>query len=266
MIAWLTKRCFRKWLSKVGDYMFKTILYGMALFVSLVIVGCTESPPVASTYDPTVEPTVQSTPTIQPGQIFQNLPDQIDVQQRYVIYLHGRIIEDEGTRPVSPVYGVYEYEEILNTLAHAGLQVIAEVRPPNTDAEQHAIKVVGQINALLDAGVPAERITVIGFSKGGAIAIFTSSRLQNERVNFVLIAICGEWVFEWTGVDLSGRVLSIYETSDEYGGSCRPLAEASTGVSSFEEIALSTGRQHGAFYTADSVWSEPVIEWILTAP
>jgi hypothetical protein len=227
-----------------------------ALLAALSITACTTSTPVPSTGDPTAGE----------GAIFQNLPDSIDAQQRYVIYLHGRIIEDEGTRPVSPVYGIYEYEETLDALAQAGLQVIAEVRPPNTDAEQYAILVADQVNTLLDAGVPAEHITVIGFSKGGGIAILTSSRLQNEHVNFVLLAICGEWVFEWPGVDLSGRVLSIYETSDDLGRSCRSLAEASTGVSSFEEIALSTGRQHGAFYAADPAWLDPVIEWILSVP
>jgi hypothetical protein len=61
-------------------------------------------------------------------------------------------------------------------------------------------------------------------------------------------------------------VLSIYETSDDLGRSCRSLAEASTSVSSFEEIALSTGRQHGAFYAADPAWLDPVIEWILSVP
>ena len=236
--------------------MTRTIPPCTALLAALSITACITSTPATSTGDPTAEE----------GAIFQSLPDPIDAQQRYVIYLHGRIIEDEGTRPVSPVYGVYEYEETLDALAQAGLQVIAEVRPPNTEAEQYAIRVADQVNTLLDAGVPAEHITVIGFSKGGGIAILTSSRLQNERVNFVLLAICGEWVFEWPGVDLSGRVLSIYETSDDLGRSCRSLAEASTGVSSFEEIALSTGRQHGAFYAADPAWLDPVIEWILSVP
>lgn len=243
--------------------MFRYIRDGIVvLFALLSTLGCTESTPVASTH----VPTEQSSPTAQQGRIFQELPDQVDDQQRYVIYLHGRIIEDEGTRPVSPVYGVYEYEEILNTLADAGLQVIAEVRPPDTDTEQYASRVVDQVNALLDAGVPAAHITVIGFSKGGGIAIFTSSLLQNEHVNFVLMAICGEWVFEWQNVDLNGRVLSLYETSDELGGTCRPLADASPGVSDFEEIALSTGKQHGAFYAADPVWLSLVTEWILSAP
>jgi len=236
--------------------MTRTIPPCAALLAALSITACTTSTPVASTGDATAEE----------GAIFQSLPDSIDAQQRYVIYLHGRIIEDEGTRPVSPVYGVYEYKETLDALAQAGLQVIAEVRPPDAEAEQYAIRVADQVNALLDAGVPAEHITVIGFSKGGGIAILTSSRLQNERVNFVLLAICGEWVFEWPGVDLSGRVLSIYETSDDLGRSCRSLAEASTGVSSFEEIALSTGKQHGAFYAADPAWLDPVIEWILSVP
>jgi hypothetical protein len=242
--------------------MTKYALSAAALLVALLIVGCTSVPtPVASTGVPTPVP---DTPTPQEGQIFQSFPDQIDAQQRYVIYLHGRIIEDEGPHAISPTYGAYEYEEILSALAQGGLQVIAEVRPPNTDSQHYAARVVDQVNALLEAGVPAEHITVIGFSKGGGIAIYTSSLLRNERVNFVLLAICGEEIFGLPGINLSGRVLSIYETSDDFG-SCRPLAEASTGVSSFEEIALSTGRQHGAFYTADPLWLDPVIEWTLAA-
>jgi hypothetical protein len=235
-----------------------------ALLAALFTAGCASvSTPLVATSVPTPVP---DTPTAQAGQIFQGLPDQIDAQQRYVIYLHGRIIEDEGTRPVSPVYGVYEYEETLSTLTQAGLQVIAEVRPPDTDVEQYAARVADQVHALLDAGVPAEHITVIGFSKGGWIAILTSTHLRNEHVNFVLLAICGEELFELPGMNMSGRVLSIYETSDEYGGSCRSLIEVSTGISDFEEMALSTGKQHGAFYTADPAWLDPVTEWILAAP
>jgi hypothetical protein len=233
------------------------------LLTTLLTVGCAStSAPVVSTSVPTPVP---HTPTPQTGKIFEGLPDQIDAQQQYVIYLHGRIIEDEGTRPVSPIYGVYEYEETLQALAQAGLQVIAEVRPPNTDVEQYADRVVSQVNALLDAGVPAEHITVMGFSKGGWIAILTSTRLRNEQVNFVLLAICGEWLFESPGMNMSGRVLSVYEISDDYGGSCRSLIEVSTGVSDFEEMALSTGRQHGAFYTADPLWLDRVTTWILAA-
>jgi hypothetical protein len=203
---------------------------------------------------------------ITTDRVHYSLPDRIDPQERYVIYLHGRIIEDEGTRPVSPTYGVYEYEEILDALAEANLQVISEVRPSGTDPEQYAAKVVDQVKALLDAGVPAEHISVIGFSKGGSIAIWTSSLLQNEQVNFVLVAICGDWALDVPGIDLSGRILSIYETSDDLGGSCLSLAEASTSVSDFEEIALSTGKQHGAFYSADPAWMAPAIEWIFDAP
>jgi hypothetical protein len=234
-----------------------------AVAAALAIAGCAAPAQVTASGDPTPAPTIPPTPE---GQIFPSFPDRIDPQQRYAIYLHGRIIEEEGTRPVSPVYGVYEYDEILNTLANAGLQVIAEARPSGTDAEQYAIRVADQVTTLMDAGVPAEHITVIGFSKGGAIAIFTSALLETTRVNFVLLAICGEWTSGLTDVALSGRVLSIYETSDELGGSCRSLAEASTGIASFEEIVLSTGRQHGAFYAADPAWLEPVTEWILAAP
>ena len=158
--------------------MIKHSVTGAALLMATFITGCAMTTPVAPTDIPTPEP---PTSIPQVGTIIRQFPDRIDASQRYVIYLHGRIIEDEGTRPVSPVFGVYEYEETLEALAQAGLNVIAEVRSSNTDAVQYAVRVADQVNELLEEGVPPEHITVMGFSKGGAIAIFASTHLQDEK-------------------------------------------------------------------------------------
>ena len=42
-------------------------------------------------------------------------------EPRYVIYLHGRIVEDSGSRrPTDPAFGTYEYDAILDSLRARG--------------------------------------------------------------------------------------------------------------------------------------------------
>lgn len=212
---------------------------------------------------PTSPVEIQEDPTaVAEVSVNYSFPDKIEPEERYLLYLHGKIIENEGIGANSPEYGPYEFEEILKYFAQAGFNVIGEVRSPNTDIDEYSDKVTSQINTLLEQGVPSESITVVGFSKGGAIAIFTSSKLGNPRVNFVLLAICGDEINEVSEVSLAGRILSLYEESDELGSTCKPLVDRSPDVSGFDEIELSTGLRHGAFYSADSTWLEPLISWI----
>jgi hypothetical protein len=41
----------------------------------------------------------------QQGQVLDRVPPAPDMKARYVIYLHGRIIEDRGRRPNAPHMG-----------------------------------------------------------------------------------------------------------------------------------------------------------------
>ena len=117
----------------------------------------------------------------KPGAVLHEIPSDVRTDDRYAIYLHGRIVEDQGIRPTDPRFGVYEYEDILAALAEGGLQVISEVRQPNTDPVAYAHTLAEQVQGLLDAGVPPGQITVVGVSKGGGIAILTASLLQNDQ-------------------------------------------------------------------------------------
>jgi hypothetical protein len=114
--------------------------------------------------------------------------------------------------------------------------------------------------------VPSENITIVGFSKGAYITMLISAELSNPDLNFVLIAICIEEIISNPSFELTGRILSLYETTDEYRSTCKPLADRSPEVIEFEEIQFDTGKQHGAFYTADPIWLDPVISWILDVP
>lgn len=188
--------------------------------------------------------------------------DSFDRNSRFIIYLHGKIIEDEGVNAEHPEHGRYEYFETLSYLATSGGKVISEVRSSGTNGVEYAEIVTGWITHLLDAGVPPQNISVVGFSKGAGIAIFVSDMLKNPDINFVLIGICGDWINSNTAIVLSGRVLSLFETSDDLGGSCQDLADRSPGITGFKEISYSTGEGHGAFYQAESFWLDAVLEWI----
>jgi predicted esterase len=196
------------------------------------------------------------------GRIQVQVPDSVDPESRYVFYLHGRIIEEQGVRPIHPKFGVYEYQQILEALAGFGLQVISEARPSGSRVEAYADKLAGQVEQLMAAGVSPERITVIGFSKGGIIAALASSRLANPKLNFVLMACCGPWLEQQPGIDLSGRVLSFYEASDELGGSCVKLVAQSDRPVTHHEIRLELGGGHGAFYRLHPEWLMPTVDWI----
>ncbi len=198
----------------------------------------------------------------QRGTITATEPAHVDPHARYVLYLHGRIIEEEGRHPTSPQFGVYDYDGILNAFAGAGLQVISEARPKGTQIRVYAEKVAGEVRQLLDAGVPADHVTVVGFSKGGGIAIVTSSLVRVAGVRYVFLAACGAPVPDAPVFPVTGHVLSIHEASDDIGLSCQPLFRQSPEVAETREIEISTGKRHGAFFQPRPEWLTPTLAWI----
>ena len=193
-------------------------------------------------------------------------PGSIDTQKKYLFYLHGKIIEDQGVPAISPQFGEYEYDEILRTFSENGFYVISEKRTKNTNAAEYSNIVVEQVKKLIAAGVPSRNITIVGASKGAAITILISHYLENEDVNFVLLAICHPDVvkeFIQDEVSLKGNLLSIYDEVDNLAGSCRNLFSYSEGkgISRFEEIVLQIGTGHGILYQPLDEWMNPTIEW-----
>jgi len=198
------------------------------------------------------------------GRVLRNLPEKIDPRQDYLIYLHGRIIEEEGLRPTSPRFGVYEYEKILEGFAGRGFVVISEPRPRNADVGVWADKVVGQVRALRKAGVSPQRITVVGFSKGGGIALLAASKLEDPKVNFILLAGCSAWPSAAEEA-LQGRVLSMIDASDDIASTCQKTFDQAKGPLVHEEVVLKLGTGHGAFYRPGD-WLGQVAAWVKQAP
>jgi hypothetical protein len=179
-----------------------------------------------------------------------------------VFYLHGRIVEDEGPRPVHERFGLYDYPAIVEALGANGTTVVSEVRQSGTKAHEYARTIVEKFEELIETGAAPEDITVVGFSKGGSIAIFTSYFLGHPEVNFVFIAACADWISAAPDLTVSGNIFSIYEESDALAGSCASLASRNENLSSFTELVTSTGKEHGAFYLPRDDWVEPLLAWI----
>ncbi|WP_276134394.1 alpha/beta hydrolase [Polluticoccus soli] len=180
--------------------------------------------------------------------------------QRYVFYLHGTIVEGTTTDPISESYGRYEYANIIKALKQYGYVVISERRAANTIVESYALKVASQIDSLKKTGVKSDNITVIGASKGAGIAMRASGFAKDKKVKYVLMAGCND---EDAGrYDLYGQILSIYEKSDPFAGSCNAIKKRSPGVSKYKEIELTTGKKHGFIYTPISEWLIPAVNWI----
>jgi hypothetical protein len=186
---------------------------------------------------------------------------QAQAAPRYVIYLHARIVEESGRHPADPAFGNYEYDAILDSLRRAGFVVLSDQRPPRTDSDSFATHVAHQVDSLLRLGVSPHAVTVIGFSKGGWIAILASSRLHNPAVSFVFMGACGPWAFERPDLHVTGRLLSLYETSDSSGVSCAPMFARRSPGSQIREIALSLGLGHGTFFQPRSAWLTPALAW-----
>lgn len=187
---------------------------------------------------------------------------------RHLIYLHGRIIQDQqDPRPRHPEWGYYELEKILDTFRQRGFEVTGEIRPKGRPLSDSADVVVAQVRRLREAGVPPQQLTVVGGSMGAAIGLLASVRLQDPELRLAVLGACMSQtvalLVKENGAKPAGRILSFRETSDETSEPCPawvPARDGSPGLS-VREVVLSTGLHHGFLYRPLAEWVEPVVEW-----
>jgi hypothetical protein len=200
----------------------------------------------------------------QAVQIYEQFPSDIHASERYVIFSHGLIAEGDDPKPVSPQYGVYDFPRIKDSLfKNGGFNLIAIQRKKGVELENHVNQLESWVHRLLAAGVKPSRVTLVGFSRGGQITALASGHLATEGINTAILAICSDGDFavdSGPAIVLGGNFLSIYETSDALG-SCSKLAERSH-LRSFKEVAISTGKAHGAFFEPRPEWIDPLKAWI----
>lgn len=196
--------------------------------------------------------------------ITESVPEKVGKSRKYLIYLHGGIVQDLGADAVSEDFGKYEYYKILETFKEKGFNVISEVRPKGTEITAYAEKLADRIKLLKMRGVKDKNIVVVGASLGAYMTIEAADLLKLKKVRYVLIGLCSEYAvkrYEKYKGNLLGNFLSIYEQSDQKG-TCQTIFEPLHRKSKFKEIKINTGKGHGFLFRPDKEWVEPLVEWI----
>lgn len=190
-------------------------------------------------------------------------PQLIEQERDFLFFLHNRFLEEKGLYSAHPEYGKVEYEAIIKSFEKADFTVISEKRKRNTDIKDYARKVVLQIDSLLSIGVKPDHITVVGTSKGGYIAQYVSTFLENPDINYVFIGCYQDWdLKELPDINFCGNILMIYEKTDDYGVSALERKKTSKlKINRFKQIELNTSLKHGFLYKALPEWIEPTIAW-----
>lgn len=199
------------------------------------------------------------------AEVVDAVPSRFSPDKYYLFYIHGRIIESEGLDASSPRFGDYEYREIVSALDRPNHVVVADVRSGDTDVFAYAHKLAADIRYMIARGVPPERITVAGFSKGGYITLLTAKALQMPSVKFVVMAGCVKDIVDGqdTNADgLDGTILAMVDHKDDLGVPCQALFDRNVGIATHAEIVFHDGSGHGLFYRASPQWIEPLLRWI----
>ena len=195
------------------------------------------------------------------GSIHEAVPSNVDLDKRYLFFLHGKIVEKKGVPARSKKYGAYKYRKMLKVFAGEGFEVISEARSKGTDIFDYSSEVIEDVEKLISTGVPAKNITVAGFSKGGRMTLVVSSLLDNKDVNFVVLAGCRSTDIDNLGLSPTGRVLSIYDSNDDKFESCSEIFSAGGEGLESNEIVLEIGDGHGVFYQPMDEWVNPLVSW-----
>jgi hypothetical protein len=118
------------------------------------------------------------------------------------------------------------------------------------------------VRELLAAGVPARNITVVGASKGAIITMLASTYLKQRDVAFVVMGNCNDEVLDRWKPEMAGRLLSIYDATDDFGGTCAKLRTmAGENITAYDEVRIDTGLRHGFLYKPLPEWIDPAAKW-----
>jgi hypothetical protein len=91
--------------------------------------------------------------------------------------------------------------------------------------------------------------------------MLVSMLMKNRDLNFVLMGNCNDGTLRERKVDLWGNVLSIFDATDDIGGTCQKFFDKANGLNKRKEVELKTGLGHGFLYRAMKEWIDPASAW-----
>jgi hypothetical protein len=187
------------------------------------------------------------------------MPVAINPSASYLFFFHNYYVETKGPD------GDCKYYDILKAFADKGYVVISEIRPKDVSVIEYGKKAACDVRKLLEAGVPPEKITVAGHSKGGVIGLQVAALMDNPKINYAILAGCGIKGLEKGYPDLGklkGNFLSLYSASDKIAGSCGSAFVQDRAGFTGREIILESPAGHQLFFKPAEVWLDPVVGWL----
>ena len=197
--------------------------------------------------------------SVQAAEPAYGMPATINPSANYLLFHHNYYVETKG------VNGDCKYYDILKTFADKGYTVISEIRPKDVSVVEYGKKAAADVRKLLEAGVPPDKITVAGHSKGGVIVLQVAAELENPKVNYAVLAGCGIKGLDKGYPDfgaLKGNFLSLYASSDKIAGSCGPAFTQDREGFSAKEIVQESPAGHQLFFKPADIWVEPLFGWL----
>lgn len=185
-------------------------------------------------------------------------------QIKHIYYLHGRIIEMQGKDAFSEDFGKYEIDSIVDAINAENAVVHCEIRNYDADVKVYAAKVSKEIDSLINSGVKPSDITVIGASKGAIIACNISD-MNPHDINYIFLGGNNDYQEQNNDWKLHGKVLCIYDLSDDIAGKDYSYwKQKENFTSKFEQIEIKTNLGHGFLYKPIDDWVIPAKEWIIS--
>lgn len=196
------------------------------------------------------------------AEILTSPPEKPDASKRYLIYLHGGIVEGSDGRPESPVHGPYLYRDILERFEKDGFAVISEIRPRGYPVDDYAKRVAGWIADLKNAGVPGKNIGVVGASQGGIMTVVVSTLVDDPEVRYVIVAGMFRDLTNGPNLRLHGRVFAIHDKADTHHFAPEKYFKQSPALAASKALVTDSGRGHGLVYRPVDEWYLPALEWL----
>lgn len=179
----------------------------------------------------------------------------------YLFYIPGGIVLELGGNPVSEYFGKYYYDEIIDTLRARGFEVFSDIFPGTPDSV-YVSRISAQIDSLLNVGIPASHISVVGASAGAYITLEIAMHVKNPELRYAILGMCWENTYKkFEGKDLCGRFLSFYEASDPHGP-CVRIFEVANCITESQEVQLNMNNSHAFLYRPYDEWVQPLTKWL----